>query len=71
MGIDPAHPSFLHRFLADADLAGIGENAAGKQFRSASAGDFGYGSTLAVATFLSVLAVSLVYLRLYARESTA
>ncbi len=32
------------------------------------AGDFGYGSTLAVATFLGVLAVSLVYLRLLGRE---
>ncbi|MBA2675336.1 Rieske 2Fe-2S domain-containing protein [Ramlibacter sp.] len=41
VGIDPAHPSFLHRFLADAPLDDIGENAAGKQFRSASAGDFG------------------------------
>ncbi len=41
VGIDPAHPSFLHRFLQDAPLEAIGENAAGKQFRSASAGDFG------------------------------
>jgi phthalate 4,5-dioxygenase oxygenase subunit len=41
VGIDPAHPSFLHRFLNDAALDDIGENAAGKQFRSASAGDFG------------------------------
>jgi phenylpropionate dioxygenase-like ring-hydroxylating dioxygenase large terminal subunit len=41
VGIDPAHPSFLHRFLGDATLDDIGENAAGKQFRSASAGDFG------------------------------
>jgi phthalate 4,5-dioxygenase oxygenase subunit len=41
VGIDPAHPSFLHRFLADAPLDAIGDNAAGKQFRSASAGDFG------------------------------
>jgi phthalate 4,5-dioxygenase len=39
VGIDPAHPSFLHRFLQDEALAGIGDNAAGKQFRSASAGD--------------------------------
>jgi phenylpropionate dioxygenase-like ring-hydroxylating dioxygenase large terminal subunit len=38
VGIDPAHPSFLHRFLSDAPLDAIGENAAGKQFRSASAG---------------------------------
>jgi phthalate 4,5-dioxygenase len=41
VGIDPAHPSFLHRFLSDAPLDAIGENAAGKQFRSASAGDIG------------------------------
>jgi phthalate 4,5-dioxygenase len=41
VGIDPAHPSFLHRFLNDAPLDAIGENAAGKQFRSASAGEFG------------------------------
>ena len=41
VGIDPAHPSFLHRFLQDAPLDSVGDNAAGKQFRSASAGDFG------------------------------
>ncbi|HUR89379.1 MAG TPA: Rieske 2Fe-2S domain-containing protein [Ramlibacter sp.] len=41
VGIDPAHPSFLHRFLSDESLEQIGDNAAGKQFRSASAGDFG------------------------------
>jgi phthalate 4,5-dioxygenase oxygenase subunit len=40
VGIDPAHPSFLHRFLSDAPLEAIGDNPAGKQFRSASAGDF-------------------------------
>ena len=40
-GIDPAHPSFLHRFLSDEPLEEIGQNAAGKQFRSASAGDAG------------------------------
>ena len=39
VGIDPAHPSFLHRFLHDEPLEQIGDNAAGKQFRSASAGD--------------------------------
>jgi len=39
VGIDPAHPSFLHRFLNDEALVAIGDNAAGKQFRSASAGD--------------------------------
>ncbi|RZJ15994.1 MAG: aromatic ring-hydroxylating dioxygenase subunit alpha [Haliea sp.] len=38
VGIDPAHPSFLHRFLQDEALEDIGDNAAGKQFRSASAG---------------------------------
>jgi phenylpropionate dioxygenase-like ring-hydroxylating dioxygenase large terminal subunit len=38
VGIDPAHPSFLHRFLHDEELSGIGNNAAGKQFRSASVG---------------------------------
>jgi phthalate 4,5-dioxygenase len=39
VGIDPAHPSFLHRFLSDEALDTIGSNPAGKQFRSASAGD--------------------------------
>lgn len=38
VGIDPAHPSFLHRYLQDEPLDAIGENPAGKQFRSASAG---------------------------------
>ncbi len=38
VGMDPAHPSFLHRFLQDADLAEMGSNAGGKQFRSAAAG---------------------------------
>ncbi len=38
VGIDPAHPSYLHRFLQDEALQGIGDNAAGKQFRSAAAG---------------------------------
>jgi len=41
VGIDPAHPSFLHRFLNDEPLDEIGRNAGGKQFRSASAGNFG------------------------------
>ena len=41
VGIDPAHPSFLHRFLADEALDAIGDNAGGKQFRSASAGSVG------------------------------
>ena len=39
VGIDPAHPSYLHRFLRDEALAGVGGNAAGKQFRSAAAGN--------------------------------
>ncbi len=38
VGIDPAHPSYLHRFLQDEALEAVGQNAAGKQFRSASAG---------------------------------
>lgn len=39
VGLDPAHTSFLHRFLNDAPLQAVGSNAAGKQFRSASLGD--------------------------------
>ena len=39
VGIDPAHPSFLHRFLSDEALDAIGDNPAGKQFRSAAAGE--------------------------------
>ncbi len=39
VGIDPAHPSFLHRFLNDVALDEVGDNAAGRQFRSAAAGD--------------------------------
>ncbi len=39
VGMDPAHPSFLHRFLQDTDLQETGSNAGGKQFRSACAGD--------------------------------
>ncbi len=39
VGMDPAHPSFLHRFLQDTDLQETGGNAGGKQFRSAAAGD--------------------------------
>ena len=38
VGIDPAHPSFLHRFLQDEPLDDVADNPAGKQFRSASAG---------------------------------
>jgi phenylpropionate dioxygenase-like ring-hydroxylating dioxygenase large terminal subunit len=41
VGLDPVHTSFLHRFLNDESLDDIGDNASGKQFRSASAGDFG------------------------------
>ncbi len=40
VGLDPVHTSFLHRFLNDESLDDIGDNASGKQFRSASAGDF-------------------------------
>jgi phenylpropionate dioxygenase-like ring-hydroxylating dioxygenase large terminal subunit len=39
VGIDPAHASFLHRFLNDAPLADVGENRRGRQFRSASTGE--------------------------------
>ncbi len=35
VGIDPAHPSFLHRYLQDESLDG----AYGRQFRAASVGD--------------------------------
>jgi phthalate 4,5-dioxygenase len=38
VGMDPAHPSFLHRFLNDTALQDVGNNDAGKQFRSASSG---------------------------------
>ena len=34
-------------------------------------GDFGYGSTLAVVTFLCVAAISLVYLKLLGRGMEA
>ncbi|MEP7301769.1 MAG: Rieske 2Fe-2S domain-containing protein [Caldimonas sp.] len=37
VGIDPAHPSFLHRYLADDSLA----DAYGRQFRAASVGEAG------------------------------
>ncbi len=37
VGIDPAHPSFLHRYLQDESL----DAAYGRQFRAASAGDVG------------------------------
>jgi phthalate 4,5-dioxygenase oxygenase subunit len=38
VGIDPAHTSFLHRFLEDEPLEAVADNRAGKQFRSASLG---------------------------------
>ncbi|MEN9537953.1 MAG: hypothetical protein RLZZ126_188 [Pseudomonadota bacterium] len=41
VGIDPAHPSFLHVFFEDEDLAATGSNAAGRQFRSGAAGSVG------------------------------
>jgi phthalate 4,5-dioxygenase oxygenase subunit len=37
VGMDPAHASFLHRFLFDEALDAVG--AYGRQFRSASAGE--------------------------------
>ncbi|HZV92678.1 MAG TPA: Rieske 2Fe-2S domain-containing protein [Caldimonas sp.] len=37
VGIDPAHPSFLHRYLEDESL----DDAYGRQFRSASVGEVG------------------------------
>ena len=37
VGIDPAHPSFLHRYLADEST----DAAYGRQFRAASVGDVG------------------------------
>ena len=39
VGIDPAHPSFLHVFFDDESLAETGDNKAGRQFRSGSAGE--------------------------------
>ncbi len=38
VGIDPAHPSFLHVFFEDEALNQTGDNKAGRQFRSGSAG---------------------------------
>mgnify|MGYP003693974601 CR=1 FL=1 len=37
VGIDPAHPSFLHRYLQDGSLAD--DEAYGRQFRAASVGE--------------------------------
>ncbi len=39
VGIDPAHPSFLHVFFDDEPLDATGDNKAGRQFRSGSAGE--------------------------------
>jgi phthalate 4,5-dioxygenase len=39
VGIDPAHPSFLHVFFHDEAPEATGDNKAGRQFRSNSAGD--------------------------------
>ena len=39
VGVDPAHPSFLHVFFNDEPLVDTGDNAAGRQFRSGSAGE--------------------------------
>ncbi len=39
VGIDPAHPSFLHRYLQDESLEGSGQKEFGRQFRAASVGD--------------------------------
>jgi len=38
VGIDPAHPSFLHRYLAD-EADGNADKAYGRQFRAASVGE--------------------------------
>jgi phenylpropionate dioxygenase-like ring-hydroxylating dioxygenase large terminal subunit len=38
VGIDPAHPSFLHRYLQDEALAQAEMDRSGKQFRAASLG---------------------------------
>ena len=38
VGIDPAHPSFLHVFFNDESLEDTGGDAAGRQFRASSAG---------------------------------
>ncbi len=39
VGIDPAHPSFLHRYLQDDALDATGQKEFGRQFRAASAGE--------------------------------
>ncbi len=39
VGIDPAHPSFLHRYLQDDELDATGQKEFGRQFRAASVGE--------------------------------
>jgi phenylpropionate dioxygenase-like ring-hydroxylating dioxygenase large terminal subunit len=39
VGIDPAHPSFLHRYLQDDALDATGQKEFGRQFRAASVGE--------------------------------
>jgi phenylpropionate dioxygenase-like ring-hydroxylating dioxygenase large terminal subunit len=39
VGIDPAHPSFLHRYLHDDALDDTGRKEFGRQFRAASVGE--------------------------------
>ena len=39
VGIDPAHPSFLHRYLQDAPMDDDGRGQYGRQFRAASVGE--------------------------------
>ena len=39
VGIDPAHPSFLHRYLQDDVLDASGKKEFGRQFRAASVGE--------------------------------
>jgi phenylpropionate dioxygenase-like ring-hydroxylating dioxygenase large terminal subunit len=39
VGIDPAHPSFLHRYLQDDELDATGKKEFGRQFRAASVGE--------------------------------
>ncbi len=41
VGIDPAHPSFLHRYLQDEALDSSGQKEFGRQFRAATAGAVG------------------------------
>ena len=43
VGIDPAHPSFLHVFFNDESADATGANVEGRQFRSSSAGSVNGG----------------------------